>query len=140
MDQKIAQWGEPLAWLLLKHLQEPRCEDPEEVITATKNYRKANDILDGFMHVHVQTDEKHYITKFDAYEMFKEYCRDSCGNKKSLTFIEFVKAISHTKKLGEPNMENGDGWRGYRLKSTRGDPLIKAASNQPLPEAEARAC
>lgn len=122
LDRKIPGLLEALAWILLKHLKEPRGDEPIEVTQATLEYRTSNDMIAGFMNIHMIEDEKSFASKFDLYEMYKEFCRDSCSGKRPLTFMEFTKAM--IKKLGTPCPVK-DGWAGYKAVS------ISAMSTKP---------
>lgn len=115
LDQKIPSLIEPLAWILLQRSKEPRCEDPQEVLSATLEYQTSNDMLVSYMKIHVIEEEGSIANRFDLYEMYKEFCKDSCSGKRPLTYMEFIKAI--TKKLGQPTSPNGEGWLGFRVKS-----------------------
>ena len=111
IDQKIPSLIEPLAWLLLEHSKEPKCEDPYEVVKATLEYQSSNDFLVHFFETYVKEDESACASKFDFYETYKEFCLICCSGKRPITFMDFVKAL--TKKIGPPT--DGDGWKGYRL-------------------------
>lgn len=111
LDQKIPHLVEALAWFLINHLKEPRIEDPIEVIEATLEYQTSNDMIASFMGVHMVEEKDAFASKFDLYETYKEFCRDSCSGKRPLTFMEFIKAM--IKKLGAPCPVK-DGWSGYR--------------------------
>ena len=117
LDQKLPQLAEALAWMLLECMSEPRCEDPDEVLFATEEYQKSNDILLAFMEIHIEKDENAVAMRFDFNDMFKEFCRDNCSQKRALTFMEFIKGM--TKKLGPPSISNGEGWQGYLIKSAQ---------------------
>lgn len=117
LDQKIPEMTEPLAWILLKHFQKPKGEDPPEVLRATMEYQTSNDFLVGFMAIHVSEDQAAVTSKFEFYDLYKDYCKESCSGARPLTFIEFIKSL--TRKIGAPNGEDGESWKGYRLKYTQ---------------------
>jgi P4 family phage/plasmid primase-like protien len=115
LDQKIPQLVEALAWILLEHLKLPRVEEPEEVMKATLEYQQSNDHIENFMKIHVckTLQKEDSMSRFDLYDVYKEFCRDSCSNKRPLTFIEFVKVMC--KRVGDLV---GDHWHGYKIIST----------------------
>lgn len=117
LSQKIPEMTEALAWILIKHMNEPKSPAPEEVIAATREYQTANDMIQSFMTIHVVQEEDAVSTKFDLYEMYKEFCKDICSGRRPLTFMEFVKSIE--KKLGAPTTIDSEGWIGYRTRSAR---------------------
>lgn len=110
---KVASMAEAFAWFLLEHLKRhPRIRpDPEKVMIATQNYRRRNDIYRQFADDCIIQDAKSSSTVKNAFNMFKEWHRESMPNNAMVpSLTEFREYM--TKMLGEPKHSV---WKGIRV-------------------------
>jgi P4 family phage/plasmid primase-like protien len=116
LAQRIPSLVEPLAWILLKHRQKPKIDDPEKVVAATDRYRITNDILHQFSVQVVEEDEKSSIKQSELYYRYKEWLTENIpSDKKPITLLDFSEYFQ--KKWGVLN-EFGQ-WNGKRFRDEK---------------------
>lgn len=115
LAQKIPSLVEPFAWILIKHRQEPRIDEPEKVTAATDKYRVTNDILHQFSSSLVVNDENGSIKQSEFYYRYKEWLLENIPGSKPITLLDFSSYF--TTRWGKTN-EFGK-WTGKRIKEER---------------------
>lgn len=116
--QNIPKMIEAFAWLLLNRLKcKPKIiEEPEEVIMATSNYRKTNDIYRQFTDEVITANEEAPLVSITLlYNCFKDWFRESMANSSAGMPTKHEIREYFTKLWGEPIDKNF--WKGYEIRN-----------------------
>lgn len=123
LDQKIDKFKETFMALLIEYYalyKEIGLKEPEEVMSATNEYKKSNDLIAQFTEQYVVKGESSDMCKIpDTYNAFRQWCAenypDNNPSGKNSNRAYFVKVAS--KILGPAGIGKGgvNGWLGYRL-------------------------
>lgn len=116
----IPRMVEAFAWLLLHRLKcKPKLiEEPEEVVLATSNYRKTNDVYRQFtdeMIIVSPDDETAVLSITYLYNCFKDWYKTSMANSTAGMPNKHEIREYFVKLWGEPCDKNF--WRGYTARN-----------------------
>jgi P4 family phage/plasmid primase-like protien len=115
-SDNIPKMVEAFAWLLLNRLKcKPKIiQEPNEVIMATSDYRKTNDIYRQFTDEMIyENDEAPLLSITLLYNCFKDWYKESMNNTSGLPTKHEIREY-FTKLWGPPSDKNF--WKGYEIR------------------------
>lgn len=120
-SDNIPKMVEAFAWLLLHKLKcKPKIiQEPNEVVMATSDYRKTNDIYRQFTDEIIrENDEAPLLSITVLYSCFKDWYKESMNNSTGLPTKHEIKEY-FTKLWGPPTEKNF--WKGYEIHDIHGE-------------------
>jgi P4 family phage/plasmid primase-like protien len=130
ISDKFDSWREQFMALLIdkyvNYVQEFGVKEPEEVMTCTMDYQKANDTYADFIASEFEPNEMMHLTMADFLQYFKIYLKDNnilptpnilkkTNIIKSMEKASYGKYVRLTNNGGTAN--NNEGWKGVTFKS-----------------------
>jgi len=123
LAEKFDQWADPFISMLIDHHKKSdlvNMKDISEVMVATKQYQRANDILGQFMEERiVEVTENPAAARMQLIPLsvdFRSWAQTNLQKGKRLPDKTAIRM--YFEKLWNPYPADGKGWRGYAFKDT----------------------
>jgi len=120
LKEKIKDWAEAfLSYLVHIYLTEYKnggiIQEPEEVLEATREYKKANDYYTDFYDSNIikTQDKKDKVTKATLWNRFKDWIKDISDGKTKISKKEFDTQMDQI--MGKCEGSYSKFWTGYAL-------------------------
>ena len=114
LSEKMLEWPEVFMYLLIRYYHqyiEQGLREPEEVLKGTLAYKAESDLYSQFFQEYIEESPKGHLVLDVIYDLFKEWWRSGCGDKKPPTKKDLTKNMSKT--YGK--CDSRKRWKGIAL-------------------------